>query len=87
MDFLELCALTGMTTLASIKPGLLNEEQMKKVNEVFLLADQNQGDYEIEDYDKNACPERFISADGKSRKKYDWNQVYNGSRVILDWFN
>ena len=87
LDFLELCALTGMTTLASIKPGLLNEKQMKKVNEVFLLADQNQGDYEIEDYDKNACPERFISADGKSRKKYDWNQVYNGSRVILDWFN
>lgn len=87
LDFLEMCALTGMTTLASIKPGLLSEEEMEKVNAVFKIADQNEERYGIVDYDKNACPEKFVSADGKTEKRYDWNKVYNGSRVIVNWYN
>lgn len=87
LDFLELCALTGMTTLASIKPGLLTEEQMKEVNRVFRLADEGKGDYTIADFDKNANPEIFVSGDGKTVKRYNWNKVYRGSRVIVDWFH
>lgn len=87
LDFLEMCALTGMTTLASIKPGLLSKEEMEKVNAVFKIADANEERYGIVDYDKNACPEKFVSADGKTEKRYDWNRVYNGSRVIVNWYN
>ncbi len=87
LDFLELCALTGMTTLASIKPGLLTEEQMKKVNAVFRMADENKGDFGIANFDKNSCPEKFVSADGKTEKRFNWNEVYDGSRMALTWFD
>ena len=65
LDFLEVCALTGMTTLASIKPGALSAEEMKEVNRVFLIADADKERYGLLDFDKNAFPERFVSADGK----------------------
>ena len=87
LDFLEMCALTGMTTLASIKPGFLSEEQMKEVNRVFLIADADKDRYGLLDFDKNAFPERFISADGKTEKRYNWNRIYNGSRVVLTWYD
>ena len=87
LDFLELCALTSMTTLASIKPGLLTEEQMKQVNAVFRMADENKGDFGIANFDKNSCPEKFVSADGKTEKRFNWNEVYDGSRMALTWFD
>ena len=85
LDFLEMCALTGMTTLASIAPDVLTEEQRNRINEIFRLADCGKGDYQIADYDKNANPERFVSKDGKTLKTFDWNEVYNGSRIVLAW--
>ncbi len=87
LDFLEMCAITGMTTLASIKPGILTEEQMKKVNAVYRMADENKGDFGIANFDKNSCPEKFVSADGKTEKRYNWNDVYDGSRIALTWFD
>jgi hypothetical protein len=87
LEFLEVCALTGMTTLASIKPGMLSVEQMKEVNRVFLIADADKERYGILDFDKNACPERFVSADGKEIRRFNWNKIYNGSRVVRDWYN
>ena len=85
LDFLEMCALTGMTTLASVTPGILKPDEMKRINEIFRIADAGKGDFGIKDYEKNADPERFISADGKTEKFYNWNRVYNGSRVVLSW--
>ena len=85
LDFLEMCALTGMTTLASVTPGILKPDEMKRINEIFKIADEGKGDFGIKDYEKNADPERFISADGKTEKFYNWNRVYNGSRVVLSW--
>lgn len=85
LDFLEMCALTGMTTLASVTPGILKPDEMRRINEIFKTADKGKGDYGIKDYEKNANPEVFVSSDGKTVKKYDWNKVYNGSRVVLSW--
>lgn len=85
LDFLEMCALTGMTTLASVTPNILTSEEMKRINEIFRLADSGKGDYGIVNYDKNANPETFVSKDGKTKKRFDWNRVYNGSRVVLGW--
>ena len=85
LDFLEMCALTGMTTLASVTPNILTKEEMKRINEIFRLADRGNEDYGIVHYDKNANPEIFISKDGKTKKRFDWNRVYHGSRTVLAW--
>ena len=85
LDFLEMCALTGMTTLASVTPNILTEEQMQRINGIFRLADQGGAGYGIVDYEKNVNPERFVSKDGKTERRFHWNRVYNGSRIVLAW--
>jgi len=89
LQFLEMCAITGQTVLASIKPGLLNEEQMEKVRQIFLLADRHTpaDDYGIVGFDRTSCPERFVSPDGKTEKRFRWSDTYNGSRVVLTWYD
>lgn len=87
LDFLEVCALCGMTTLASVKPGILNEKQMARINEIYRLADSNTEFYEIGDYDRVALPERFVSPDGTKEKHYDWMSEYGGTRYIMSWEN
>lgn len=85
LDFLEMCAITGMTTLASVTPGILSDTEMRRINDIFKIADEGKGNFGIKDYEKTANPERFVSADGQTEKHFDWNEVYNGSRVVLSW--
>ena len=66
---------------------LLTDEQMQQVNAVFRIADENKLRYQIADYDKTSNPETFVSPDGKDRKRYHWSNTYDGSRIVLDWFN
>ena len=87
LDFLEMCAITGMTVLASIKPGILTEDEMKEINRIFKIADKNEKFYEIKNFDKNANPEEFVSPDGKDYVRFDWDSVYDGSRNVVDWFD
>lgn len=86
LDFLDLCARSGTTTLASIKPNLLTDEQMKKINAVFLIADKNCDTLKIKDFEKTSCPEKFVTDDGKEIR-YNWNKVYDGTRIVLSWDN
>ncbi len=86
LDFLDLCARTGMTTLASVKPDLLTDEQIEKINKVFLLADKNDGELKIKNFKKTSCPDTFISSDGKEIR-YKWNKPHDGSRIVLSWDN
>ena len=85
LDYLEMCAITGMTTLASVTPGILTEEQMKRINEIYLLADRDEDRYGIVSYDKMASPEVF--SNGEAIRKFDWESAYDGARFVLDWFN
>ena len=87
LNYLEACAVTGMTTLASITPYSLTDAELKRINEIFKIADKNELRLGIKNYEKTANPETFISADGKIVKNYDWLSAYEGSRVLLDWFN
>lgn len=84
LDFLEMCAITGMTALASVTPGILTDGEMKRINAIFKLADQNTGDYGIKNYEKNNCPDSFINPEGKEIN-YDWYRCYDGVRVKFDW--
>ncbi len=84
LDFLEMCAITGTTTLASVVPNILTEEQLNRINKIFKFADQNKKEYGIKDYDKTSCPDTFISQDGK-QKTFDWYKGYDGVRVKFEW--
>ena len=87
LDFLEMCALTGVTTLASVTPGILDEKRMARINDIYRLADSNTEFYEIADFDRVSLPERFISPDGTKMREFDWMSEYGGSRYIMSWEN
>ncbi len=87
LDFLRMCAITGMTVLASIKPDILSDEELLEINEIFKLADENKTFYGIKNYDKNANPEEFVLENGKEYLRFDWDKVYDGTRNVVDWFD
>ena len=86
LDFLEICAYTGMTTIASVTPGILTDKQMERINGIFRVADENKQRLGIADFDKVAEPYKFVSEDGKTVKEYDWWKKHNGSRIALTWY-
>ena len=87
LDYLEMCAIPGMTTLASVTPDILTDAQMERINSIYMLADKDETRYGIKNYDKNANPELFVSEDGKTERVFNWESAYDGARVVLDWFN
>lgn len=87
LSYLEMCAKTGMATIASVTPDVLSVEQAEQINRVFLIADAGGEKYGIKNYEKTSCPETFVSASGKDEIRYDWNEVYDGSRTVLDWYH
>ena len=80
-----MCAVTGMTTLASVTPNILSDAHMKRINRIYKTADENNMRLGIANYDKNANPELFVSDDGKECREYNWEKAYDGARVRLNW--
>jgi alpha-galactosidase len=87
LDFLEMCAITGVTTLASVTPDILTRDQMKRINEIYRIADNDEERYEIGDFETNANPEVFVDPKTGKTREFDWERIYHGSRHVLDWFN
>jgi len=83
LDFLEMCALTGVTTLASVTPGILTKEQMSRIQEIYRMADRDESRYGIVNFEKTSLPEIFAQ-NGQCRE-FDWSSVYDGSRSQLNW--
>jgi len=84
LDFLEAAAVTGAVTLASVKPGILKPDEMKRIRAIYKIASEG---------GKGAVPEKwvginnlthFITPDGE-RYAYDWYRDYNGVRSIYSW--
>lgn len=84
LDFLEMCAITGVTTLASVTPNSLTEKELKRINEIFKIIDRNQDFYDIKNYDKTCCPDTFINEKGEE-KSFDWYRGYKGVRAKFAW--
>ena len=84
LDFLEMCALTGMTTLASVTPNILTDKEMQRINEIYKMADSGKYEYGIVNFTKTANPEIFISKDKKTIREFDWSKAYNGARIALN---
>ena len=85
LDFLEVCAITGMTTLASVTPGILTDEQISRINKIFKMADKNNLRYTIKNFDKNSNPDTFVGENDE--KQYDWYKGYDGVRIIHTWID
>ncbi|MBQ9116407.1 MAG: alpha-galactosidase [Clostridia bacterium] len=85
LDYLEMCAVTRMTTLASVTPDILTEKEMERINSIFLLADKDEMRLGIKNYERTASPEIFVSADGATVREYDWESAYDGSRSVYTW--
>ncbi len=84
LDFLEMCAITGVTTLASVTPDILTKEQMERINEIYKRIDKSEAEYGIKNYEKTSCPDTFISKTGEE-KIFDWYRGYDGTRVKFSW--
>lgn len=85
LNFLEMCALTDCTTIASVTPGILSDEQIKRVNKVFKIADKGGSGYVIKNFDKTNCPDCIISVDKTKEKSYNWYKYYDGVRSVYSW--
>ena len=86
LKFLEMCAITGMATISSETPDILSDEDLKEINRIYKIADQGGLGYQIVNYDKNANPEEFISPDGKNYTRFDWDEPYDGTRNVVEWY-
>ena len=83
LDFLEMCAITGVTTLASVTPGILTAEQMERIRRIYRIADRDEKRLGIVNFEKTATPETF--SDGEETRTFDWSRIYDGSRSQLSW--
>ena len=83
LDFLEMCALTGVTTLASVTPGILTKAQMARIQRIYAIADRDETRYGIVNFEKTSLPEIF--EEKGIRREFNWSSVYDGSRSQLNW--
>ncbi len=86
LDFLEMAAITGSATFASVTPGILNSTQEKRLQEIFAIADSIEyKDYAtVCDWTRTAVPSEFNYL-GKTYN-YNWYKDYEGSRHFVSWF-
>lgn len=84
-NYLEMAAITGSATFASVKPGILDSSERNRLQEIFAIADSIEyPDYAtITDWTRTAAPSEF-EYHGKSYD-YNWYKDYQGVRHIVSW--
>lgn len=87
LDFLEMAAITGSATFASVTPGILNSQEEKRLQEIFSIADKiKPEDYAvINDWTRTAVPSEFEYL-GKTYN-YNWYKDYDGARHFVSWMD
>ena len=84
LDFLEACAISGCVTLASVVPGILKADEMKRIQKIFKIASQGGKGAVPADWLGHNMISRFILPDGKEIK-FDWYKGYDGVRSYYEW--
>lgn len=84
LDFLELCAITGCATLASVTPGILKGADMARIREIYRVASQGGKGAVPTDWLGHNAYARFETTEGE-QFQYDWYRVYNGVRSFWTW--
>lgn len=84
LDFLEVAAITGAVTVASVTPGSLTGEEMARIRRIFRTASEGGlGAYPRRFVAENA-PAHFLTPDGRTFD-YDWYSYYDGRRNGWTW--
>ena len=86
LDFLEVCANTGVVTLASVKPGIIKGKDLVRIRSIYKTASEGGIDAVPEKWVGNNVPSRFVTKSGE-RFEYDWYKVYDGARTFYTWNN
>ena len=84
LDFLELAAVSGAVTLASVTPNILKDNEMAIIREIYKIASQGGWGAVPTDWLGNDEPSHFATPDGKEFI-FDWYRVYDGVRHIHGW--
>lgn len=77
--FFEACALSGESLFISITPGILNEQQKKRIADSFVIADNGSSSEPIDWFD-TTCPSQFKS--NNKMYNFDWFDVTNGVNMF-----
>nr|MBQ4318491.1 hypothetical protein [Clostridia bacterium] len=85
LDFLEMAAITGVVTLASVTPGCLTADEMKRIRGIYKIASEGGRGAIPEKWVGQNNPSHYITEDGE-RFAYDWYKVYDGVRSYYSWY-
>ena len=86
LDFLEVAAITGATTLASVTPGSLTGEEMARIQRIYKIASEGGLGAVPTDWLGHNEPSAYRTRDGRMIF-YDWYGFYRGVRSFVTWFD
>ena len=84
LDFLELCAVTGVTTLASITPGIIKGENLNRIRKIYEIASLGGKDAYPTDWLGHNAASKYKCSDGEDFEM-DWSKTYDGVRLNFEW--
>ena len=84
LDFLEMAAVTGVVTIASVTPGILKPDEIKRIREIYRIASEGGRGAIPEKWVGVNNPSHFVTPDGE-RFAYDWYRGYDGVRSFYSW--
>ncbi len=84
LDFMEMCAITGCVTLASITPGILKAEEINRIRKIFKIASEGGKGAIPKDWIGHSTPSVFETTDG-GKFIMDWYSIYDGVRDFYTW--
>ncbi len=84
LDFMEMCAATGVVTLASVTPGILTKEQMSRIRGIYKTASQGGLGATPVDWLAHNVASKYRTPDG-TELNYDWYRKYDGTRSYHLW--
>ena len=85
LDFLEMYAVSGVVTLASVTPGILTPEQMKRIQGIYRIASQGGLGAVPTDWLGHNTMSSFETPDGR-KFNFDWYRVHEGVRTFYGWY-
>ena len=84
LDFLELCAHSGVVTLGSIKPGIIKGKNLTRTRNIFRIASEGGSGATPDRWVGNNALSKFTLKDG-TKYSCNWYNVYDGVRTFITW--
>lgn len=86
LDFLELCARTGVATLASITPGILKGNDLNRARKIYEIASVGGTGAVPLDWLMHNSQSKYLNSDSTTFEM-DWFSTYGGARAFSTWMN